>query len=679
MAEHDDEMEERVDEALETGSRVMRPAEWGRWERGIGGVLMRARHRGSPARDQKSRVDTRQTPARRVSASPGDRAESAEAEAEPTGETTCRLVSCLEGIEGVGAAASELVAGWTATVEERQGGGSRGTKRYTSPSGVPYRSQADVARSLDFQGPLSPSRRRGGRSSRGPRARKKNEKPRVLSKKPKERSWAGAVKGGTIFRPERTSTSQSYFARLGLGGLLLPSSFETAARAEAALEACAPLQRCVCGTSSGPDDEYIVCAAGPTGRCGGLVHPRCVGFASRSDAPSTFACPLDRPGVASTLSAVDDDQETHHPLVGRMLLHAPEQRPDVPADACGVCRDATVAEGGGPMENVLVCDMCCVDVHFACSGLARAPAWDVIFQCSACRDVAETPSLLRAFGADETHVFCSSLVLEDLAVYRLAPDAARDAAARKAKAEELALSGAFANRGKFTFASSTPNCGDCHHCRNMRQFGGSGSLKRACLAKDDERNKALLYLVSGRQPPRGGKWTAHSGIGGAPRDATPRPHRRTGHGIVARGELLGRMRADGWTIIEKARPTVKTHVDRYYRPPGNGPQLRSLTEVARSAYPEHLTRDDRGDSDDGGAPRALKKPRVEAPEVEATNCAICLSMIHDDEHVLDCDHGFHSTCIKSLAGAVRLASRTRLSAAISCPLCRRVSRSALPP
>ena len=69
-------------------------------------------------------------------------------------------------------------------------------------------------------------------------------------------------------------------------------------------------------------------------------------------------------------------------------------------------------------------------------------------------------------------------------------------------------------------------------------------------------------------------------------------------------------------------------------------------------------------------------PRA-APLVAPTSpCAICMSMIvAEDAHELQCGHAFHAACLREMAGHVRLSSHTRRSFAVSCPLCRKVTRA----
>ena len=76
---------------------------------------------------------------------------------------------------------------------------------------------------------------------------------------------------------------------------------------------------------------------------------------------------------------------------------------------------------------------------------------------------------------------------------------------------------------------------------------------------------------------------------------------------------------------------------------------------------------------------AVPPPAAKAappPPANHGQCMICLSQIGGgDAHALDCDHVFHADCLKSLANCVRLATATRRSAVVACPLCRRVKRT----
>ena len=102
-----------------------------------------------------------------------------------------------------------------------------------------------------------------------------------------------------------------------------------------------------------------------------------------------------------------------------------------------------------------------------------------------------------------------------------------------------------------------------------------------------------------------------------------------------------------------------------------------------------------GDADDAGddekatpppksAARPKKRPKLSAPtppppprRVAPTEpCAICMSMIAaEDAHELVCGHAFHTDCLRQMADVVRIATATRRSLGVSCPLCRKVTRA----
>ena len=70
-------------------------------------------------------------------------------------------------------------------------------------------------------------------------------------------------------------------------------------------------------------------------------------------------------------------------------------------------------------------------------------------------------------------------------------------------------------------------------------------------------------------------------------------------------------------------------------------------------------------------------PLPPPPRVAPTSpCAICMSTITvEDAHQLQRGHAFHTECLRDLADHVRLSSATRRSLAVSCPLCRKVTRA----
>jgi hypothetical protein len=95
-------------------------------------------------------------------------------------------------------------------------------------------------------------------------------------------------------------------------------------------------------------------------------------------------------------------------------------------------------------------------------------------------------------------------------------------------------------------------------------------------------------VLSGAKPP-------------PPRIDAPRAMVKTTQTVQDRKGLETRMEADGWTREEKARPN-STHVDKYFLPPNGGRKLRSIVEVARTAYPEFLV--------EGGPRKTSQLPRA---------------------------------------------------------------------
>ena len=98
------------------------------------------------------------------------------------------------------------------------------------------------------------------------------------------------------------------------------------------------------------------------------------------------------------------------------------------------------------------------------------------------------------------------------------------------------------------------------------------------------------------------------------------------------------------------------------------------------------------DADEPSEPRPQKRPKptpqtrtppAPAPppptpvRVAPTEpCAICMSMIAaEDAHELVCGHAFHTDCLRQMADVVRIATATRRSLGVSCPLCRRMTRA----
>merc|ERR1719269_123847 len=79
--------------------------------------------------------------------------------------------------------------------------------------------------------------------------------------------------------------------------------------------------------------------------------------------------------------------------------------------------------------------------------------------------------------------------------------------------------------------------------------------------------------------------------------------------------------ADGWTKEEKPRGGDSAHVDKYYLPPAGsgGKRCRSILEVARAAYPEHVVAGTNEKKEKKApAEKKAKKAPEPAPEKPAT-------------------------------------------------------------
>jgi len=91
----------------------------------------------------------------------------------------------------------------------------------------------------------------------------------------------------------------------------------------------------------------------------------------------------------------------------------------------------------------------------------------------------------------------------------------------------------------------------------------------------------------------------------------PAPKKKKAAGKIAdKAGLEAQMEADGWTVEEKPREGSK-HVDKAYCPPGGGKKLRSVLEVARAAYPQFLSEEEREAV--ASKPKPKKKKTSEAP------------------------------------------------------------------
>jgi len=463
---------------------------------------------------------------------------------------------------------------------------------------------------------------------------------------PERRDWyavAGAKKKDytpvadgliTKIRNERGQAG-GVCARLAVGGVLLQSRFNDVRIAEAALRAAAACQKCVCGRSEGGD--YIKCASGAAGRCHGFVHRRCVGLTGDEDVPEGWLCPLcDTRGVAAKLSVHGDGPLAKStPLIGRVLLQA-----------------------HGDDED----------------------------------DGAQAPLLLRAVGARKQRgggvlVRCVSLFGEGDEQFELSEATACRAAARRETAELQAQIQMHARGGKYTFQTTTPDCEACQMCLDKPRNGGKGTLKQACILKDDERAVALLYLASGAPPPKG-QWITH---GAAPPPAnTPTPKRKLGlaygwdddlhggdpdsddeEGFVKKDARVVAPWIDGqWysaTIVSVGRRTARVSFE-------DG----TIHQVQRS----ELLEDDRSSRRSVAKKVTPAKPKQPAPSPSPPPpprptgpCAICMSTIDDGAHVLQCGHAFHASCLRDMSDVVRIASATRRSRGVACPLCRKVTRA----
>ena len=91
--------------------------------------------------------------------------------------------------------------------------------------------------------------------------------------------------------------------------------------------------------------------------------------------------------------------------------------------------------------------------------------------------------------------------------------------------------------------------------------------------------------------------------------------------IRDQAELQEKMDADGWTKEEKPRGGDSAHVDKYYLPPAGsgGKRCRSILEVARAAYPEHVVAGTNEKKEKKApAEKKAKKAPEPAPEKPAT-------------------------------------------------------------
>ena len=224
---------------------------------------------------------------------------------------------------------------------------------------------------------------------------------------------------------------------------------------------------------------------------------------------------------------------------------------------------------------------------------------------------------------------------------------------------------------------------DFHTGLDKPSNGGTGTLKRACIAKDDERAVALLYLASGAPPPGGGQWSTH---GAAPPPATT-PQRKHVYWDNEKN-LDGEPDSDDEEgFIRKNARVVAPWVDGQWY---SATILHVGHRTARVAFEDgtihtvqrsELLEDDRKRSAakkvvTPAKPKQPAPPPPPPPPPRPTGpCAICMSTIEDGAHVLQCGHAFHASCLRDMSDVVRIASATRRSRGVACPLCRKVTRA----
>jgi hypothetical protein len=282
--------------------------------------------------------------------------------------------------------------------------------------------------------------------------------------------------------------------------------------------------------------------------------------------------------------------------------------------------------------------------------------------------------------------------------WEISEAAARDAALRRETAELHAISDRWARGAKHVFHTTTPNCEVCAHCLDAPRNGGPGTLKQACKEKDDERAIALLYLASGAPPPGGGWWVTHNMAEGAP-SKKPRPAKSRSRPASFDPPTLDPNSDDEF---RRGAKVVAPWVDGYRY---SATVLRPFSTTVRIVFEDgtphtvprsELDLDDgvatikERDADESSEPRPQKRPKptpqTRAPpppppptpvRVAPTEpCAICMSMIDaEDAHELVCGHAFHTDCLRQMADVVRIATATRRSLGVSCPLCRKVTRA----
>ena len=214
--------------------------------------------------------------------------------------------------------------------------------------------------------------------------------------------------------------------------------------------------------------------------------------------------------------------------------------------------------------------------------------------------------------------------------------------------------------------------------------GGTGTLKRACIAKDDERSVALLYLASGAPPPGGGQWRT---TGAAPPPATT-PQRKHVYWDNEKNLDGDPDSDDEEGFVKKDARVVAPWIDGQWY---SATIVHVGHRTARVAFEDgtiHTVQRSELLEDDRTSRRSVAKkvvtpakprpaPAIPPPPPPRPTgpCAICMSTIEDGAHVLQCGHAFHASCLRDMSDVVRIASATRRSRGVACPLCRKVTRA----
>jgi hypothetical protein len=335
---------------------------------------------------------------------------------------------------------------------------------------------------------------------------------------------------------------------------------------------------------------------------------------------------------------------------------------------------------------------------------------------------------VRIISGGDVVVRCVALFGDGEETWEISEAAARHAALRREIAEVQAITSMFARGGKYVFQTTTANCERCANCLNAirsakskfhaasgsiaratqwsiypqaKRNGGPGTAKQACSEKDEERAVALLFLASGAPPPGGGRWLSQLGGLTGPTER-PAKSKSRGRGRPRDDDQAGDSDSDvDDAVFGKGVRVVAPWLDgKRYSATVVWPS-RHVVRVAFEDGTIHTVARAQLSLDDGlttykerdeiaSTPRPKKRPKPTppppsptvpapraAPLVAPTSpCAICMSMIvAEDAHWLQCGHAFHTDCLREMAGHVRLSSHTRRSIAVSCPLCRKVTRA----